>query len=52
MASRPALVSALLSMLNRITSVLEATARLMSPRSMASLILLSKNSTARLLWPS
>ena len=44
--------SALLSMLNRMTSVFEATARLMSPKSMASLILLSKNSTACLLWPS
>ena len=41
--------SALLSMLKRMTSVLAATARLMSPKSMASLTLLSKNSTACLL---
>ena len=39
-------------MLNRMTSACEATARLMSPKSMASLILASKNSTACLLWPS
>jgi len=51
MASRPDFVSALLSMLKRITSVFEATARLMSPSSMASLILGSKNSTACLPWP-
>ena len=48
----PAALSALLSMLNRMTSTSLLTARLMSPASMASWILPSKNSMARLVCPA
>jgi hypothetical protein len=52
MRSRPERWSAFESMLNSTTSALPATARWMSPKSIASCTFVRKNSTAGLSWPT